>query len=448
MNSMLTTEQSVEVISDLAKKNHIPLEALVVENKNFKASFQNQKINNYNVSHIKTLGIRVFDGANEGIAYTESFNFNDVESCFKEAMENKNFVSRETAYNFCSSLEMKDNTDFFNANIEETAVEEKLDHAKKLEFFAFEFSNKVHSVPYSAYEDRSSQITLYTTAGTHASYRANSCYSYIAPLCIDGEQRGMSIAAQVSQKFENLQAKEIAENGVRESLLKLQNEKPKTGIYTVVLNSKASQTFLNLLVSHLSLKSVDERSSALSGRVGQSIFSDKLTIVDDPLKKGGLSSRPFDAEGILGKPTTVIKNGVLQTYLTNSIYAQKYKVKNTGHASRGPKSALGIESTNLVVQTGTQKFEDLVAADAEVLVIDQLRGLAGVNPISGDFSIESEGFLYRNGMFSNAVSNFTLSGNVFECLKNIEAVADDVFPTLNSIYTPSLLVGKLSVAGK
>ena len=200
-------------------------------------------------------------------------------------------------------------------------------------------------------------------------------------------------------------------------------------------------------MNHLSLKTVDQKLSALANKLGEKIFSDKFNLQDDALFAVGMSSRPFDAEGIPSQPVNIIESGVLQTYFTNYNYAKKYNLKNTGHASRSPKSGMSISPSNLRVKPGILSFDELVNLVPEVLVIDYLKGLSGVNPITGDFSIESEGMIYKQGKFSHAISEFTLSGNVFECLKNIQELGNDIEPSLEGIYTPSLFLGEMSLAG-
>lgn len=444
---ILTPEQSLQRTIEMAKIKGVVAEALVVHSRDFSASYHNQIINSYDVSKTCSLGVRIVDGEHEGLAFTESFEREDIESTFEEAINNKKYVVKNLLQELPSTDSILDHKQFFNEKLAKVPVEEKLDFAKRLESSAKSFDPRVHSLPYNAYGDNETQVWLYNTKGTQSSYTTNSCFAYAYPLCVDGDKRGMAFSAEVSRDFAELNVDRIIKKGVENSLLKLLDQKPKSGMYSTLIKSKAAQTLISLIVKHLSLQNVDQNLSALANRLGESLFSEKLHIVDDPLYIEGMGSRPFDAEGTRSEAVDIVKEGVLKTYLTNYNYAKKYKLRNTGHASRSPHAGMSIRSSNLRIAHGNLSFEELVNLDTEVLVIDNLKGLAGVNPISGDFSIESEGFLYKRGEFSHAVSHFTLSGNVFNCLKNIIELGDDFEPSLNNIYTPSLFVGKMSVAG-
>ncbi|MCB0391703.1 MAG: TldD/PmbA family protein [Bdellovibrionales bacterium] len=443
----LSTEQSIEKVLDLASQKKVSAEALVIETKKFNASFQDQALNDYEVTSSRSLGIRVVDGSHEGISYTESFSTEDIESTFLEAQANKNFVTSDCDPSFPEAKSIVNNMDFFNPQLSEVPVDLKLEFAKNLETYAKASSDKFHSLPWSAYADIEAKVLLCNTSGTQSSYQTNSCHAYAYPLCVNGDKRGMAFAAESSRNFYDLSAERIAKKSIADSVLKLEDTKPKSGKYSIVLQSKSAQTLLSLLVSHLSLKSIDQNLSALKNKLNEQLFSEKFHLIDDATYAEGMAARPFDAEGTKSSKNTLIEDGILKSYLTSFGYANKYNLKNTGNATRSTKSGINISSTNLLVRPGKLTFNELVDLDSEVLVVDNLKGLSGVNPISGDFSIESEGLLYRQGQFHCAVSNFTLSGNIFETLKNIEELGNDVEPTIKNIYSPSMFVGKMSVAG-
>ena len=86
------------------------------------------------------------------------------------------------------------------------------------------------------------------------------------------------------------------------------------------------------------------------------------------------------------------------------------------------------------------------------IYITELKGLhAGANAVTGDFSIESAGFLIENGKLGRAVKSFTVAGNFFEMLRSIEDISSNVdfsFGSLTSFGSPDALVRNMSVAGK
>src|SRR5690606_14891062 len=142
-----------------------------------------------------------------------------------------------------------------------------------------------------------------------------------------------------------------------------------------------------------------------------------LTLIDHPLLGYAFNSRPFDFEGTVSQPHTLIENGVLKTFLTNSYYAHKLGLENTGNAMRSPSTRLGIAASNLIVQPGQASFEELVQLHPKMIAITSLKGMAGFDSVSGQFSIEAEGNLYENGERVSALKNFVVSGNVMQFFK-------------------------------
>ena len=121
---------------------------------------------------------------------------------------------------------------------------------------------------------------------------------------------------------------------------------------------------------------------------------------------------------------------------------------HTASASRSPSSELGISPTNLIVQSGTQSLQDLLGAYPKVIYIDAIKGHSGFNSISGDFSMESEGFMYESGKEIEPLAQFVLSGSALNVLREVEAVGNDPRVSTSSIISPSMLIPSLTIAGK
>ena len=129
-------------------------------------------------------------------------------------------------------------------------------------------------------------------------------------------------------------------------------------------------------------------------------------------------------------------------------------MKTTGNASKyGYAGSVGISPFTLVLEPGEITEEELLKKTGYAVYIDSLQGThAGANPISGDFSLQSGGFMVRDGVKAEAVKSFTVAGNFFELLKHIEALSDKTeFISMggrNGYAVPAVLVSGLSIAGK
>jgi len=76
---------------------------------------------------------------------------------------------------------------------------------------------------------------------------------------------------------------------------------------------------------------------------------------------------------------------------------------------------------------------------------------SGLNPVSGDFSLSASGYEIENGNIGRPVDLITIAGNLYELLKDIEDIADDLrfgFPGKSYIGSPSVKIKSLAVAGE
>lgn len=162
-------------------------------------------------------------------------------------------------------------------------------------------------------------------------------------------------------------------------------------------------------------------------------------------------SLPARREGTPTYKKAVIEKGVLQTLLYNLESGKKAGKPSTGNGSRGA-SSIGTTYYNLYIEPGDKSREELFSMAERGIFITGMKGFhAGANVVSGDFSIESEGFLIENGKKGRPVKSFTVSGNFFSLLKNVAALGnsiEDVLPAAHKIRCPDVLLLNVPIAGK
>src|SRR6185437_12535663 len=125
--------------------------------------------------------------------------------------------------------------------------------------------------------------------------------------------------------------------------------------------------------------------SFLKSKLGMQIFPTSITIVDDPLRKRGLASRPVDGEGLATRRRNIIDRGTLTTWILDLRSARQLGLKSTGHASRGTSSPPGPSTTNLWLEPGTLTPQALLGDIKAGLYVTELAGM-GVNQVTGDYS--------------------------------------------------------------
>lgn len=247
---------------------------------------------------------------------------------------------------------------------------------------------------------------------------------------------------------------ELARETVDLALKKAHAINVESGKYNVVLDPKQMRTLLSVYSSAFSAKMAQMGMSLLAGKEGEKIASDIVTITDDPMRDGVSIQTNFDAEGVAAFRKAVVEGGVLKTLLHNRETAANQGVESTGNASKGGyASPVAISPYAFCLEAGDKTEDELLALAENGIYITELKGLhAGANPITGDFSLESEGFKIENGKLTDAVKSFTIAGNFFELMKSISALSDKVEVAVTGGFTtfgaPAVLIPDMSVAGK
>ncbi len=246
----------------------------------------------------------------------------------------------------------------------------------------------------------------------------------------------------------------LPKNALGDALSKIGAVEIDSGKYDLIIQGKQMRSLLSTFSSVFSAKSAQLGLSLLRGKEGSAIATDAVTLIDDPMREGTPAQAAFDGEGVATKKKAVIENGVLTTLLYDLSTAEKEGKKSTGNGQRKSyASPVSISPYSFYLAGGTLSEEALKARLGDGIYLTELKGLhAGADDVTGDFSIESAGFLVKNGKISTAVKSFTVAGNFFDLLKNIEALSDTVHFDASTGFTsygsPDVLVRNMSVAGK
>ncbi len=276
----------------------------------------------------------------------------------------------------------------------------------------------------------------------------NFCYA-AAVVAKDGEA---SDAYEAKIGFDGTER--LSSVAVSDALSKMGAGSVPTGKMNVMIEGKAMRSLLSAYSSVFSGKQAFLGLSLLKGKEGEKIASDCVTIVDDPHGRCNPVPMAFDGEGVATYEKNVIEKGVLKTLLYDIAYADKVGKTSTANGQRPSyASQVGIAPYCFYIKGGELSEDELLEKMGDGLYVTELKGLhAGTDAVTGDFSIESAGYLVENGKRTKAVKGFTVAGNFFELLKAIVAVADNVKFGLPSGFTtfgaPDTFVGEMSVAGE
>jgi PmbA protein len=237
----------------------------------------------------------------------------------------------------------------------------------------------------------------------------------------------------------------VGEEAARRTLRQLGARSVGTGQFPVVFDPDAARSILGLIAGCVMGSAIWRKSSYLVGREGTRVASDAITIVDDPLIRRAPGSRPFDGEGVASRKNVVVEKGILRTYLCDSYSARKLGRETTASAARGGGAGVGCSTSNFVLTPGTDTPEAILKATKRGLYVTDMMGF-GFNAVTGDFSRGASGYWIEDGALAYPVSEVTISLNVDELWKSVDAVGSDL-DLRTSTAAPTIRVAKMTVAG-
>ena len=334
------------------------------------------------------------------------------------------------------------NTDF-SENIQEK-VGILLEIEKKL----LAFDKRINEVVTVGFESSSRAFKKTNSYGLKLSQKKNS-YTYFAEVTAkDGEEirTGYDVFASFDENEFNIDT--FVEKVAKDALDKLGSIQCKSKKYPVVLNPDCVATLVNFLIGWLDAEEIQKHTSLLEGKLGQQVFSKKLTVIENPLEKN-LFFRYFDDEGVATNKKYLFKNGVVSTYLYTLQTAAKDKAEPTGNGyGSGAKAKADVGY--VIVKGGKKSEEEMLSTIKEGVYITELSGLhSGMNPHSGNFSLQCAGFMIRDGKKAEPLSLITVADNLVNVFKNIKCIANNNKLVLsNQMSCPSIFVGKLPISGK
>lgn len=250
------------------------------------------------------------------------------------------------------------------------------------------------------------------------------------------------------QDIDDFNIDEFVEDIIKNLVAKFDGSSVKSGTYDVILHNKVAIKLIGAFLSSFSSYQMAKGLSSLKDKEGEMIASECLTFTEIPDYENALYKVPFDDEGVLTYTKNIIENGVLKTALYDVKTQHMTGTKSTGNGFGG------IDVSNVVIQPdeSVDTLEKLAEIMKEGIIITDISGLhAGLNAISGDFSLLSEGFLVIEGKIDRAVEQITISDNFFNMLKRISKIGGDVDKSMGNngeFFSPSMIIKDVAIAGE
>lgn len=409
----------------------------------------NRELNSFSSSTAGGLCLRVFVGGKMGYASTELMEENEMRELVLRAVDN------------AANTEKLEETGLFvgSPSYEEPRMKpcEPLE-AADLKRLTLDVMEKCYAKSDKVTDGTSSRAIAFSSTvrivNSHGLDLENSCAAnaLIADAVVaEGDEKQSDFAIKIYD--ETTDTDEMAKKAVDDALSKIGATLVDTGKYDVIISGEQMRSILSAFSPAFSAKNAQMGLSLLAGKEGSVIAAPCVTVTDDPMREGSTVGTTFDDEGVATHRKTVIEKGVLKTLLHNRETAKRAGVETTANASKASyASPVGISPYVFCIEAGTLSGDELLEKMGDGILVTEVKGLhAGANSVTGDFSIESAGYMVRGGKRAEAVKSFTIAGNFFELIKNIDSVANEVkvnFLGTTTFGSPDVLVRGMSVAGK
>jgi PmbA protein len=290
-----------------------------------------------------------------------------------------------------------------------------------------------------------SEVVLAATNGFTGGYRGSS-FS-VSACVLAGEGTAMERDYDYTSAVYASDLDDPAEVGKRagdRAVKRLNPKKAGSAKVPVVYEPRAASSLLRHFAGAINGSSIARGTSFLKNHLGKQVFAKGVTIIDDPHRKRGLASKPFDAEGLANDAITFIDDGVLTQWVLDLRSARQLGLASNGRASRGTSSPPGPSTTNMHLTAGDVSPEALIADIESGLYVTDMMGF-GINGVTGDYSRGASGFWIENGEIAHPVSEITIAGNLKDMFLNLSRADDLEFRY--GTNAPTIRIDGMMVAG-
>ncbi|MFV0398225.1 MAG: TldD/PmbA family protein [Bacteroidales bacterium] len=398
----------------------------------------NEKLDKLQQASENKMVINLYVDGRFGSISTNRINKAELESFIKNGIESVRYLAEDPCRVLPdpSILFKGEGADLkqYDSKYEMLQPEEKIALAKAAVEEIYKTDERIISVS-GGYGDGFEDAYMITSNGFEGEESSTSYgVSVQVSLKGEGDARPEDYWFDSSIGWDGLQKAGIGKEALRRCLRKLGQQKIKSGNYPMLIEGRMLGRLFSPILQALNGSSLQQRNSFLIDKLDQKLFSDKLTVVDDPHIPGAFGARWFDGEGVSTQKRSVIEAGVLKTYFIDTYNSKKMNVPQT---ISGPST--------LTFAPGTKNFDELLAGMKRGVYVTGFNG-GNSNPTSGDYSFGIEGFWVENGELTKPISEMNITGNLIQLFTDITEVGNDPY-LRSSMQSPTILFGSVDFSG-
>ena len=383
------------------------------------------KIQEINTGTSNSARIRVLNNGAWGFAYTNDLN--KMEQITETAIKISKSLKGDISLSENKPIKDKIKTPL-KIPVNDISIEEKKELLTDVSSAAQ--IGKVTSTTVN-YSDSEQKTILITSEGSEIIQETTRIRLSLNTVSSSGTIKQMSHGSIGGVKgyeiIENEDIEKFSRKTAEKSTKLLNAEKPPSGKFTIITDNELTGVFIHEALGHASEADIIlQNDSVLKGKLEEQIGSDVVNIFDDPTNKNGFGYYEYDVEGVKTQKNQLVKNGKLVSLLSSRETASKLNLKSSGNARSSISDQPIVRMSNTYLQPGDYKFEELIEDIKDGIYLKGSRG-GQVDTGKGIFQFNAtESYKIENGEIKDILRDVSLSGQILETLKNVDAV-DDTF---------------------
>ncbi|MDR1982285.1 MAG: TldD/PmbA family protein [Holosporaceae bacterium] len=430
-----------DVIRRAKKAGADQADILAVESKNISVATRLAKLEKIVQADVIDVKMRLFIGKRSAVVTTDNLDELKGMSFIEKAIfaaknsPEDEIEIRPNSDELCKSFK---EMDIFDAR--EISSEKLVSDALKCEKIALQIEGITNSGGVEA-SYSCSKVMLIKNNDFLAEYQKT--LNQISIITLAARDGFLERAYDFSEKvyYSDLKSPEqVAKKSAERTLRKLGAKKIQSCKVPVVFDRMVSSQLLESFMEAINGASIAKGISFLGDKLFKKVFNRGLNIADRYAISRGLRSRPFDSDGLECMNLFIVKDGVLNSFLLNTKYANKLGMKSTGNAY----GFEGIAPNNVCIENGKKSFADLLKSVKKGLYVTEVLG-NGLNLVTGNYSQGAVGFWIENGEITYPVSEITIAGNFLDMFSCCEVASD--LEIESGIDAPTLLVDGVVIGG-
>jgi PmbA protein len=446
-----TLQEIVQQVVDRAKsKGATAADAFLREDETFSVTVRRGDVEKLKEAVSRSLGVRVFLGTRTATSQTSDLSLDRVGKLVDETIEMARLTSEDDSGGLPEeSLYPRAVADLRLADPswEDLTPDQRIELARRAEAAAFETDPLITNSGGSSFEYERSRTVLANTLGFAGDYEATAASIVTGAIAEANGTMQRSHWYSVARHRDQLDSPEhVGRIAAQRALQCLGARKVETCQVPIVFDPMTARTLVKHIFDAVSGDAIYKKRSFLVGKLGESVASANVTIVDDARLAGGLGSSPFDDEGIATQTTSIVENGVLQNYLHSAYSARKLQTRPTGNGSRTGTGSISVGPTNFYLRPGTHSAEQIIGSVASGLYVLDLIGF-GVNTVNGDYSRGVSGLWIEDGKLAYPVQEVTIAGNLRQMLQDIEMIGSDI-SFMGAVSAPTVKIRSMTLSGE